>query len=599
MPHPLKPADVVFDTETTSLDPTKANILGYGLKIKNDNAYYYPEKDNPGALGAVICHNGKYDSLVAYYNWGLEVPVVYDTMIAEYLLHIDQPKKLETIVKRRFKKRKKDLFDLWKDINPEKWLNKNTGKPKKNPPANLPDKWWEDVHKTLKSGEVKLVHRGVKPETLAEYGKDDVIYTAKIKEAQLKEFEKRPHLKKWFEEVEMPFCNMLIESEKRGVKLDIEKADKLRNKIQAQRDKLEARLLHLADNPDLNLNSPIQMQPILYDKFGWPKKREWKTKTGYKTAKEVYETMAPVHAFAKKMLQFNELDDLLIKFLNPLPEKVDKEGRIHCTYNQCGTRTRRMSSQDPNLQQIPAKTELGQEVRACFVPAEGHKFLIADYDQIEIRLAAHYSEDPRLIDAIMNAEYDVHTCTAADMYGVHPKDVTKAMRAIGKLINFSIFYGKSAYGFAKDWRCSEAEAQEQIDLWFKKRPRVKEWIHEQKAYAKKTKGWVETVGGLPLFVGDVYHPDHWVQAKALRRAVNYPIQGSSQDIIKKGCVKNYFDLELVPLLLVHDEAVWEIHSSWFEHDDCNVKQIVKNMEDAWKLKVPLKVSWKIADYWEK
>ncbi len=601
---PTKP-DLTLDSETTGLNPHEASILGYSFnkygksewKDGPPSTYSTPTKKKDWvSLYNLVLQNGKYDAIL-FARDGYPIHVDWDTMIAEYILHIDQKKKLEEIVKRRFKRRKKDLFQLWKDRNPELLQ-------KKKPPTKLPDRWWEDVYKTLKSGKVKLKHRGVTRAELIKYGKEDVTDTKLVKDDQVKEFKKSPELYKWFREVEIPFCNLLIQSELRGVGLDSNKMEEIRKPTQEKRDKLEEQLQWMAGTPNLNLNSNKQMQSVIYEHFGWPKKREFRTKTGYSTAKGVFELVADTHAFARKMLQFNELDDLLTKFINPLPGKCDCYGRIHGTFNQCGTRTRRMSSKAPNLQQVPVKSELGRLIRSCFIPAEGFKFLRADYDQIEIRILAHMSGDKGLISDLLDEDLDIHTATAAMMFNIHPNKVTPEQRGVGKLLNFSIIYGKTAWGFAKDWHCPQSEAQTFIDKYFEVRPGIKEYIHEEKKKAKKTNGWVKTLAGLPLFVGEVHHSDEWTQAKALRRAVNYPIQGSSQDIIKKACVINYemgklstlHEVDIVPVLFVHDEVVYELAEHYVEDV---APSIIKNMENAFKLKVPVKVSWQISSCWEK
>lgn len=585
-----------FDTETTGKESHEAKIIGWSDCIDGNTRWNTVDAPVIDKDDFIIAHNGKYDANILWHNYGIKLEIGYDTMLAEFVLHIDREKKLEKVLKRRFKIDKDALFALWKERNPQAFIVQATGKNRKNPPKSLPDRWWETSYKTLANGTEKLVHYGVELDELGEYAMEDVEWLVKIKEQQEKEFEEKLELKEWFYNVEMPFCNLLIKSEQKGVFLDTDHLHNMSFDIRRRRDALEVQLRKWAGNPELNLNSSKQMQEVLYGKFGYPKKKVWKTKTGFACSKEVYTTMAPTNLFARKMLEFNELDDLLVKFIDPLPLKVDSEGRIHCNYNQTGTKTRRMSSSNPNLQQIPSRTELGKEVRAAFRAAPGYKFLTADYDQVEIRIAAHFTGDEKLIDAILNAEFDVHTCTAADMFNLHPKDVTKKQRDVGKLINFSIFYGKSAYGFAKDWNCSEKEAQEKIDLWFSKRPRVKEWINEQKMHARKTGGWVKTLASLPLYIGDVHTRDTNTLDGVLRRAVNFPIQGSSQDIIKKACVVNYNEFTEVPLLFVHDEVVYEIK-------ECEVEElapkIVANMEGVYKLKVPLKVSWHISDYWRK
>ncbi len=596
-----------FDCETTGVESHEVKILGWSDCVNGNVQWNTVDTPVFEDGDFIVAHNGKYDANVLWHNYGIKLEIGYDTMLAEFVLHIDKEKKLEKVLKRRFKINKDDLFALWKAKNPQAFIVQATGKAKKNPPASLPDKWWETSYKTLANGTEKLVHHGVELDELGKYAMEDVEYLFKIMEQQEKEFEAKPELKEWFYNVEMPFCNLLIKSEQKGVFLDTDHLHNMSLGIKRRRDALELQLRQWAGNLELNLNSSKQMQEVLYEKFAYPKKKVWRTKSGgYATSKEVYAAMAPTNLFARKMLEFNELDDLLVKFIDPLPLKVDSEGRIHCNYNQTGTKTRRMSSSNPNLQQIPSRTELGKEVRAAFRAAPEYKFLTADYDQVEIRIAAHFTGDEKLIDAILNAEFDVHTCTAADMFNLHPKDVTKKQRDVGKLINFSIFYGKSAYGFAKDWNCSEREAQEKIDLWFSKRPRVKEWINEQKMHARKTGGWVKTLAGLPLYIGDVHTKDTNTLDGVLRRAVNFPIQGSSQDIIKKACVVNYNELDVVPLLFVHDEVVYELHESVLEDAQKlggvargHVSQIIENMENVYKLKVPLKVSWHISDYWRK
>jgi len=561
---------IVIDTETTSKNPHKANLLGVSYKIGKDTSYregaFIPDElIEPFEREFVIAHNGKYDSVVLSKH-NVDIKIGFDTMIAQYILHIDKLKKLEECVLQHFNEYKEDLLQVY---------NKVTNLERKT----LPDKWWMDIPQDF----------------LAQYAKEDAKWTYKLFEKLRKDLVKNAILEKWFYEVEIPLVNILTESELKGVKVDTAYLQVLKSDFEVKKSRLEARLKWLADNIDINLNSSQQVQEILYKKFDLPQLK--KTKTGISTDHKTLEKLAVKHLFPKLLLQLREISKLLSTFVEPLIEHADNDGRIHATYNQCGTKTRRMSCSEPNLQQIPVKTEIGKQLRNVFIPEKEYKFLVADYDQIELRLLAHFSQDPVLLDIYNRQDGDIHAETMKTLC---------LKRIDAKIFNFSLVYGKTPYGLAQDFNCSQQEAQNLIDKWFKQFPKVKDYINSQEYNIYLNKGWTKSLAGLPLYCGNPDINNKKEYSGIMRKAVNYPIQASSQDVLKKAVVNVHKRIDAVPLLLVHDELVYELHESVLEgsqhmagRSTGHPEIIVKEMENAWKLRVPLKVSWKISDRWEK
>ena len=559
----LKTNILVIDTETTSKNPHKAELLGVSLYNGNDCKYIPKTILNNQSL--YIAHNGKYDAIVLS-KYGT-VPKIYaDTMIMQYLLHIDKLKKLEECVKQHFNEDKEDLLQVY---------NKVTNLERKT----LPDKWWMDIPQ----------------EFLAQYAKEDVKWTYNLFKQLSLDLKCEPILEKWFYKVEMPLLNILVESELKGVKVDIDYLKDLSVNFEIKKQKLEKKLKWLADNIDINLNSSKQIQEVLYKKFDLPKLK--KTKTGISTDHKTLKKLAVKHLFPKLLLELREISKLLSTFVEPLIKHADSSGRIHATYNQCGTKTRRMSCSEPNLQQIPIKTEIGQQLRYAFIPEKEYKFLIADYDQIELRLLAHFSQDPVLLDIYNRQDGDIHAETMKTL---------KLKRIDAKIFNFSLVYGKTPYGLAQDFDCSQQEAQDLINKWFKQFPKVKDYINNQEYNIYLNKGWTKSLAGLPLYCGNPDINNKKEYAGVMRKAVNYPIQASSQDILKTAIVNIHKRVDVVPLLIVHDELVYELHESVLNgqqkmagRSTSHPEIIIKEMENAWKLSVPLKVSWTIADRWEK
>ena len=550
---------LVIDTETSGKNPHTAKLLGYSYCNGTEAKYASSVPDFiPNDLN-VVCHNGKYDKIIldkiAPFN------VYWDTMVAEYVLHIDQSVGLKETIKRRFKEPMKTLVEVYNEATGEKRVN-------------LPEKWYYKVP----------------PEVLSEYGKKDAENTYKLYLEQVKEFASKPDLYSWFAEVESPLVNILAEMELRGVKVDKDALLRLKTELEGKQVNLKHRLLCMAGDKELNLNSGKQIGEVLYTKLKLP--ILGKTEKGApSTDLKVLSKLARRHLFPRLLLDYRVNEKILTTYTDSLVAQLDSNSRLHTNYNQCLTYTRRLSSDSPNLQNIPSKGEYGLRIKQCFIPSEGNKFYIYDYDQVELRLLAHFSQDPVLLKAFKE-EQDLHQLTA-DLVGA--KLGREFPRANGKTLNFSLLYGKSAYGFSKDWNCSRQEAEEIIAIYFSQYPGVRDFMYAQVKKCKMSGGWLKSLAGLPLYVENINSQDRNLEDHARRCAVNYVIQASSQDIIKKAIVEVKSILGFVPVLTVHDELVYDENRLLIEDGD-RIKTI---MENSFKLDVPVKVTAKIADRWEK
>lgn len=576
----------ILDTETTGVNPHTATLLGISscnTRGVGGWSSIMPKQINGGE--GFVGHNAKYDAIM-FARHGVDVGEIKgDTMIMQYLLNITKSRKLEDMVETELHRNKEDLLAVY---------NRCTGKKEysdvhkkeifvPNTRVNLPEDWFNAV-----------------PENeLATYAVDDAVSTSELYSKLDKKL--TGELRDWYEKVEIPLCNLLVQMELKGVKVDREMLTSLRDELQIENTNTYNLLKKWSGIEDLNLNPSSSLQEALYEKLQLPILGKSK-KTGRPLAdKETLQILSKLHAFPKYLLEWREKQKILSTYTDSMMALFDTNDRIHTNYKQCWTITRRFASENPNLQNIPSKTELGRRVRHCFVPEKNHKFLIADYSQIELRILAHLSQDKGMIEAFRNDD-DLHAKTAMEMFNVkNIKDVTKEQRNLAKTINFSIVYGKTAWGFSKDWNVSQKEAQEIIDRWFKTKPGVQAYIRYIEREAKIKKGWLKTIAGLPVYVGDPNSKDRAKEASAMRCAVDFPIQGSSQDILKKAMVSIWHGSSktLCPVLMVHDELVYEILEYRGEHSPSEVKWIIQNMENAWKLDVPIKVEYKIADRWEK
>jgi len=549
----MKDNILVLDTETTSKNPHEAELLGISTYTKGQANYTVEPKVSWTNEDMLVGHNIKYDIIVCR-RAGVKLPKAYaDTMLLYYILHIERPRKLEKMMKDVLGIEKEDLLQVY---------NRCTGKSRKN----LPDKWYEEVPSSQ----------------LIKYAMEDAEATKRLYDHLMVELELQPPLKDWFFNVEMRILNILTEMELLGVRVDRSRLEGVGKHFEERKEFLLERLYMLA-GVKINLNSPKQLQELLYDIFKLPKGR--KTKTGYSTDTDTLAKLADKHAFPRLLLEYREIEKLLSTYIAPILLKLDSDNRLHTTYNQCLTRTRRFSSEDPNLQNIPARSDVGRLVRECFVPSPGKKFLICDYDQMELRILAHASSDKVMIEAFKNG-LDIHQITA-DACGIE--------RRFAKTINFSIVYGTTEFGLSKNLGCSRVEAKEFINKWLKKYEGVCAYMSDQRGLAVSNSGFVTSYPGrLPLYVGDVTSNDKFEFEECMRRAINAPIQCGSQDILKVAKVRIEEELHKRAVLMVHDELVFDLVPN-----EETFSRIINIMETAWELKVPLKVTHKVADYWEK
>ncbi|MFH0828038.1 MAG: DNA polymerase I, partial [Candidatus Omnitrophota bacterium] len=399
-----------------------------------------------------------------------------------------------------------------------------------------------------------------------------------------------------FSRIEMPLVEVLGEMEAEGIKIDLKLLKHLSRDLENRLAKLIEEIYGVC-GCQFNINSPKQLREVLFEKL---KLRVIKrTKSGPSTDEEVLTKLAGEHELPRKLLEYRQLAKLKSTYIDALPEMVDSQtGRIHTSFNQTGTETGRLSSSNPNLQNLPAKTVLGRRIREAIIAFSPDSVLLScDYSQIELRILAHFSKDQALISAF-DEDKDIHRQTAAKIYGVEEKDVSEAMRDSAKSINFGIIYGLSSYGLSRDLNIRVEEAQGFIDAYFVTYPGVKIYIEEQIARAEKD-GFVTTISGRRRYLPDVNNKNQAIRQFAQRQAVNTPIQGSASDLIKMAMVKIYNQMRLekpdaAMILQVHDELVFNVALSGLKSFSAMVKA---NMENVLKLDVPVKVDIKAGKNW--
>ena len=557
-----------FDTETTGLDLYNDKLLGLSFSWKEHEAYYVPvnEGNKAEVLNALkpifenqntrkIGQNMKFDLMVLHLN-NIELKgELCDCMIAHYLL---QPELKHGM-----------------DYLAEVYLNYQTIH-------------YEDL--VGSKGKKQLTLEQISLDKVCDYAAEDADITFQLWKilANKIEEEKLEHL---FYDIEMPLMQCLAKMELNGVRIDSSALNASAEKLREEILNIQKEVTEMAGE-EFNLSSAKQVGEILFDKLKIVEKAK-KTKTGqYVTSEEVLESLATKHPIVKKILEYRGIKKLLSTYVEALPELINpKTGKIHTSYNQTVTATGRLSSSNPNLQNIPIRDEMGKEIRRAFIPDEGHVFFSADYSQIELRIMAHLSEDENMVSAF-NAGEDIHTATSAKIYGVDTSEVTKDMRRNAKTANFGIIYGISAFGLSERLGISRTEAKTLIEGYFKTYPQVQEYITNSVNKAKDN-GYVETIFGRKRYLSDINSANSVVRAFAERNAVNAPIQGSAADIIKIAMVNidRRFSSEGIKsqmILQVHDELNFNVLESELE----KVKEIViEEMQNAYKLRVPL-----IADY---
>jgi len=592
-----------FDTETTAADPIRADLVGLSFSWAEYQAAYIPVSSakhaGPGlAMEAVLKvlkpllenaklakygQNAKYDWIVLKRH-GIDVQgITFDTMIASYLINpIKLNHNLDDISLEHLGVRK---------VTTESLIGRGSARRRPSGAA---------LEQSLPSGKGKeqRTMAEVPLTQIAEYAAEDAdcvfrlvpIFKTKLEENKLTEL---------FEKTEVPLALCLGRIEMNGVALDLETLKKLSDATGEQLEKLTAAIYEDAGG-EFNINSTKQLADILFVRLKLPVQK--KTKTGYSTDVSVLEKLAETYDLPRKLLEYREKSKLKSTYLDALPEMVNPETHcVHTSYHQTTTVTGRLSSSDPNLQNIPIKTADGRQVRRAFVSRYGGKgrILSADYSQIELRLLAHFSKDENLSRAFLE-DRDVHRYTATLLYGVTEADVTREMRDVAKTINFSIIYGKTAYGLSQDLGISVQAADQFIRDYFNRYEAIKDYMESQKEKAR-SEGFLMTLLGRRSYFPDLNSSNGQLRQFAERAAVNAPIQGSAADLIKLAMLKIEKRLEReeprsLMIMQVHDELVFDVPVESVK----SVTELVREgMESAYQLKVPLKVDVTVGDSWYK
>jgi len=571
----LKQKSVCFDTETTELDPITAELVGFSFSYEKNKAFYVPvEQGKEHEVASEfkpffennqiekIAQNLKYDYKILY-KYGLKVSGPYfDTMIAHYLLEPDQRHNM--------------------DVLSQNYLNYQT----------------ISIETLIgKKGTSQTSMRMADIEQVCQYACEDVDVTLQLK-IIFEESLKSSGLEKLFKEIELPLVPVLSQMEMEGIKIDIDSLNTFSQELDQEIRRLNQNVQEAAGTP-FNLASPKQLGQILFEHLKLVDKPK-KTKSGqYSTSEETLLKLKGKHAIIDDILDFRQLQKLKSTYVDALPNLAKKESqRIHTTYQQTIAATGRLSSTNPNLQNIPIRSEKGREVRKAFIAKdENHILLAADYSQIELRLMAHLSQDEGMLTAFNNKE-DIHTATAAKVYGVNLSEVSREQRSSAKMVNFGIIYGISAFGLSQRLSIKRTEAKEIIDNYFLQYPKVKEFMDKSINDARE-KGYVETIMGRRRYLKDINSRNAVVRGYAERNAINAPIQGAAADIIKIAMIEvqnaiNKVGYKSKMLLQVHDELVFDIYLPELEE----VQQLIKDkMEQAVSLSVPLDVDLGTGQNW--
>ena len=433
-------------------------------------------------------------------------------------------------------------------------------------------------------------------EQAAPYAAEDAEITLKLHQHLWGELQKTPALRDVYKDIEQPLVPVLLEMEENGVLLDRDMLKKQSGELANSMLELEAKAHELAGGP-FNLGSPKQLQQILFSDLGLPIIR--KTPKGQpSTAEDVLQELADEYELPSVILEYRGVSKLRSTYTDKLPGQIAPDGRVHTSYHQAVAATGRLSSTDPNLQNIPIRTPAGRRIRQAFVAPEGFVLLAADYSQIELRIMAHLSGDEGLLNAFAD-DRDVHSATAAEVFELDANDVTADHRRSAKAINFGLMYGMSAFGLAKQLNISRGEAQEYVNLYFDRYPGVKRFMDEIRQQAR-SEGFVETIFGRRLYLPDINDRNMQRRQYAERSAINAPMQGTAADIIKRAMLSVHTwlqrsDMPARMIMQVHDELVFEVERNSAE---ALRDQVMNLMSGAAELAVPLKVDAGIGDNWD-
>ena len=573
-----------FDTETTSLNYMAAKLVGVSFATIAGKAAYIPcahtHENAPKQLSLSVVldalkplledkslqkigQNIKYDmEVLANYNINLQ-GAAFDTMLESYVLD-----------------------SAGNNHNMDSMALKHLG--------------WRTItfEEVAGKGSKQVTFDQVDEKTAAKYAAEDADVTLQLHHVLWPRINAQPGLKYIFDNIEMPLVPVLAHIERNGVLIDPAKLIAQGKELQKRISELEKEAFGIAGK-EFNINSPKQLQEVLFDDLKLPVLQ--KTPTGQaSTADPVLQELAVDFAMPSIIIEYRSLSKLMSTYTNKLVEQIDpNSGRIHTSYNQTGTATGRLSSSDPNLQNIPIRTPEGRRIRQAFIAPKGYKLVSADYSQIELRIMAHISEDPGLLKAFLQ-NLDIHKATAAEVAGVGIDAVTHDMRRNAKAINFGLIYGMSAFGLTKQLGIDRKAAQDYIDLYFARYPGVKAYMDNTRKHAKE-KGYVETLWGRRLYLPEINASQIPRQRAAERAAINAPLQGSAADIIKLAMIRieqwlREENIDAKMIMQVHDELVFEVNENKVEEISEKIRHYMSNVVS---LKVPLLVSVGVGDNWDK
>ncbi|MBG7610935.1 DNA polymerase I [Polaribacter sp. BAL334] len=573
----LQQKSVCFDTETTGLRALEVELIGISFSYETGKGYYVSFPENQEETKTIleefrpffeseniekIGHNLKYD-LKVLSNYDMQVKgTLFDTMIAHYLINPDMRHNM--------------------DVLAETYLNYQ--------PVSI-------TELIGKKGKNQLSMRAISIKEQTEYAVEDADVTLQLKNHFTKELE-TGNVTKLFNDVELPLVSVLTSMEIEGININTDFLKELSIALTADIDRLEKAIYSQAGE-EFNIASPKQLGVVLFENLKLIDKPK-KTKTGqYATGEDVLSYLAKDHQIIRDILEYRQYNKLKSTYVDALPNEINpKTGRIHTEYAQAVAATGRLSSNNPNLQNIPIRTERGREVRKAFIPRnEDYVLLAADYSQIELRIIAALSEEETMMNAFKNGE-DIHSSTAAKVFNVDINEVTREQRSNAKTVNFGIIYGVSAFGLSNQTNLSRSEAKELIDTYYETYPKLKAYMSSQVDFAREN-GYVETVLNRRRYLKDINSRNAVVRGAAERNAVNAPIQGSAADIIKLAMINIHkrFEQENFQskmILQVHDELVFDAHKDEIDI----IKPIIKHeMEHAFSLKVPLDVEIGLGNNW--
>ena len=573
----LQQKEFCFDTETTSLEARHADLVGISFSYRPKEAFYIPFnesfEENKKKLERLmpvfttnkaikIAHNFKYD-LQVLQRHGVDIQgATFDTMVASYLINPEYKQNMDFLAEKLLHYTPISITDL---LGPK-------GKNQKN-------------------------MRDLAPSEIKDYACEDADITFQLKKILEKEVEKE-HLKNLFYKIEMPLVRVLAEMENEGITIDANSLNGYSMELGKELLKLESSIKELAQI-DFNVDSPKQLGEVLFDHLKISTKAK-KTKTGqYATSEDVLQKHEKDHPIVPELLLFRKYRKLKSTYVDPLPDLQDPlDGRIHTHFMQTVTSTGRLSSNNPNLQNIPIRSEKGREIRKAFTArSEEFTLLAADYSQIELRIMAALSQDENMINAFINNR-DIHAETASKVFNVPLEEVDREKRAAAKAVNFGIIYGQSAFGLSQTLNISRKEAKEIIDNYFIQFPRIKAYM-DSVVQGAREKGFVETVFKRRRYLPDILSTNAIVRGYAERNAINAPIQGSAADIIKIAMVDVFSKMKELNtksklILQVHDELVFDVHK---EEAQTMVELVSQSMEHSAKLAVPMKIEYKLSDNW--